>query len=58
MKAYIDSVEVYLDDEQRPAFTSSVDELNDPSKSKGQSSTTIRVIATKEARKSTPIAVD
>jgi len=51
MKAYIDSVEVYLDDEQRPAFTSSVDELNDPSKSKGQSSTTIRVIATKEARK-------
>ncbi len=51
MRATIDGVEVYMDDGQLPAFSLSVNNLTDPSVVKGATSTTIRVIATKEARR-------
>lgn len=50
MRGTIDGAEVYLDEGQLPAFTLSIDSISDPSKFKGTASTTIRVIATKEAR--------
>lgn len=51
MKGTIDGIEVYLDEDQLPAFTLSVNSLTDPSKVQGVRSTTIRIIATPEARR-------
>lgn len=49
MRGTIDGAGIYLDDNQTPAFTSSVNSVVDPSKVKGVSSTTIKVVNTKEA---------
>lgn len=51
MRGTIDGIEVYLDDDQLPAFTLSVNSLTDPSKVQGVRSTTIRIISTPEARR-------
>lgn len=51
MRGSIDGTEIYLSEDQLPAVTLSVNSLTDPSKVTGARSTTIRVIATKEARR-------
>lgn len=51
MRGTIDGIEVYLDEDQLPAFTQSVNSLTDPSKVQGVRSTTIRIVATPEARR-------
>lgn len=51
MRGTIDGIEVYLSEDQLPAFTLSVNSILDPSKVQGTGSTTMRVIATKEARR-------
>jgi hypothetical protein len=51
MRGTIDDFEVYLDESQLPAFTLSVNSVIDPSKVQGTSSTTLRLIATKETRR-------
>lgn len=51
MRGTIDGIEVYLDEDQLPAFTLSVNSLTDPSKVQGVRSTTIRIVATPEARR-------
>jgi hypothetical protein len=51
MRGTIDGIEVYMDEDQLPAITMSVNSLADPSKITGATSSTIRVIATKEARR-------
>lgn len=51
MRAKINGSEVYLKDDQAPAFSLSINSLLDPSKVKGISSTTIRGISTKELRR-------
>ena len=51
MRGTIDGIDVYLDEDQLPAFTLSVNSLTDPSKMQGIRSTTIRIIATPEARR-------
>lgn len=49
MRGRIDNTEVYLDEDQLPAFSGSVDGLEDPSKIKGTVSTTMRVVRTSES---------
>lgn len=50
MRGTIDGTDIYLEDNQLPAFTSSIDSILDPSKIKGVGSTTMKVVTTKEAR--------
>jgi hypothetical protein len=51
MRAKINGSEVYLKDDQAPAFSSSINKLTDPSKVSGVTSTTIKVVATVEAKR-------
>lgn len=48
MRGTIDGSEVFLDDDQLPAFTLSVNSVTDPGSVKGARSTTIRLTNTKE----------
>jgi hypothetical protein len=50
MRGTIDGHEIYLPEDELPAFTLSVNSLTDPSKVQGTSSSTMKVVATKEAR--------
>lgn len=49
MRGTIDGTDIYLDDGQLPAFSSSSVGIEDPAQIKGAGSTTIRVVATKES---------
>lgn len=51
MRGRIDDTEVYLDEDQLPAFSLSVNSITDPDKIKGTSSTTLRVLSTPESRR-------
>ena len=51
MRGSIDGTEVYMNDGQLPAFTLSINSITDPSKVQGAASSTIKVVATKEARR-------
>ena len=51
MRGTIDGHEIYLPEDELPAFTLSVNSLTDPSKVKGTSSSTVKVVATKEAHR-------
>lgn len=50
MRATINDNEIFLDGKQLPAVTLSVNKLTDPSKIAGVGSTTIKVLATREAK--------
>ena len=47
----IDGTDVYLPEDQLPALSSSLEDLNDPSKLRGPRSTTVKLINTKEVRR-------
>lgn len=51
MRGRLNDSEVYLDEGQLPAFSLSVTALTDPSKIKGTTSTTLRILATPEAKR-------
>lgn len=51
MRGTIDGIEVYLPEDQLPAFTISAGGISDPSLIKGTKSSTLRVIATAESRR-------
>jgi len=51
MRYRVDDFQVFTDDQQPPAFTLSVNSIYDPGKVNGGTSTTIKVISTKEAKR-------
>jgi hypothetical protein len=51
IRARLGDSDVFMSEDQAPAFSSSVNSITDPSKVKGVSSTTIRIISTKESRR-------
>ena len=51
MRGHIEGTEIYLSEDQLPAFTFSINTLSDPSKTQGSRSTTLRIISTPESKR-------
>lgn len=51
MRGHIEGTEIYLSEDQLPAFTISAGSLSDPGKAKGSRSTTLRIISTPESKR-------
>ena len=51
MRGHIEGTEIYLSEDQLPAFTFSINTLSDPSKTNGSRSTTLRIVSTPESKR-------